>query len=65
MKKALIKTITYRALGSLTSMIIAYASTKNFTLGVTVGAADLLIKPLIYYIHEMLWERKVDDNMPF
>jgi uncharacterized membrane protein len=57
MKKALIKTITYRILGSLTSMFITYATTQNFNIGVTVGAADLLIKPIIYYVHERFWEK--------
>lgn len=57
-KIPILKTITYRILGSLTSMIIAYATTKDFAVGVAIGSADLILKPIIYYIHELLWQKK-------
>ena len=56
--KPLYKTITYRILGSLTSFLIGYGSTGNFNVGVTIGSADLILKPIIYYIHELLWQKK-------
>jgi uncharacterized membrane protein len=57
-QKPLYKTITYRILGSLTSFLIGYASTGDFNVGVTIGSADLILKPIIYYIHELLWQKK-------
>ena len=57
-KIPILKTITYRILGSLTSMVIAYATTKDFAVGVAIGSADLILKPIIYYIHELLWQKK-------
>jgi uncharacterized membrane protein len=57
-KVPILKTITYRILGSLTSMVIGYATTKDFAVGVAIGSADLLLKPIIYYIHELLWQKK-------
>jgi len=57
-KIPILKTITYRILGSLTSMVIGYATTKDFAIGVAIGSADLLLKPIIYYIHELLWQKK-------
>ena len=57
-KVPILKTITYRILGSLTSMVIGYATTKDFSVGVAIGSADLLLKPIIYYIHELLWQKK-------
>lgn len=57
-KIPILKTITYRILGSLTSMIIGYATTKDFAVGVAIGSADLILKPIIYYIHELLWQKK-------
>ncbi len=56
-KKLILKTITYRMLGSMTSMCIGFFATKSFTIGVSIGAADLLVKPIIYYFHELLWRR--------
>lgn len=58
-KVPILKTITYRILGSLTSMVIAYATTKDFAVGVAIGSADLILKPIIYYIHELLWQKKI------
>ena len=57
-KVPILKTITYRILGSLTSMVIGYATTKDFSVGVAIGSADLLLKPIIYYIHELLLQKK-------
>jgi uncharacterized membrane protein len=39
-------------------MVIAYATTKDFAVGVAIGSADLILKPIIYYIHELLWQKK-------
>lgn len=58
-KVPILKTITYRILGSLTSMVIAYATTKDFAVGIAIGSADLILKPIIYYIHELLWQKKI------
>ena len=58
-KVPILKTITYRILGSLTSMVIAYATTKDFSVGIAIGSADLILKPIIYYIHELLWQKKI------
>jgi uncharacterized membrane protein len=57
-KIPILKTITYRILGSLTSMVIGYATTKDFAVGIAIGSADLILKPIIYYIHELLWQKK-------
>jgi uncharacterized membrane protein len=57
-QKPLYKTVTYRILGSLTSFLIGYGTTGDFNVGVTIGSADLILKPIIYYIHELLWQKK-------
>ena len=57
-QKPLYKTVTYRVLGSLTSFLIGYGTTGDFNVGDTIGSADLILKPIIYYIHELLWQKK-------
>ena len=58
----ILKTISYRILGTLTTVITA------FTLGVTIevstllGVAELVIKPLIYFIHERVWYKNIRIN---
>lgn len=56
-QRPILKTITYRILGSITSLGIAYLTTGSFSVGVIVGSADLIIKPIIYFFHELIWEK--------
>jgi len=53
---ALLKTITYRILGSLVSFGIGYGYSGLET-GLTFGLTDFFLKPLIYFIHEMTWQK--------
>lgn len=56
-KIALAKTISYRLLGTLSSYLIAFFITGSPTLGLTFAAADLITKMLLYFFHEILWQR--------
>jgi uncharacterized membrane protein len=58
-KIAFFKTITYRILGSSASFCVAYFFTGNTDLSLSVGIADLLFKPLVYFVHELLWNKFV------
>jgi uncharacterized membrane protein len=51
------KTISYRILGSATSFILAYLATNDYKVGIGVGMGDLLIKPMIYFLHERIWRK--------
>jgi len=51
------KTITYRIFGSFASAAIGYMATGQAKVGLAVGAFDLLVKPIIYYVHEIVWQR--------
>jgi uncharacterized membrane protein len=47
LKRHILKTISYRILGTLTTVIIAYS----------VG--ELVLKPVIYFLHERLWYKYI------
>jgi len=51
----ILKTATYRLLGTLTTVIVAYSMGASIALSSILGVGDLLIKPFIYFIHERLW----------
>ena len=51
------KTITYRIFGTLTSFAIGYVVSGDYKVGLSVGIGDLLIKPLVYFIHERVWRK--------
>jgi uncharacterized membrane protein len=51
----ILKTATYRLLGTLTTVVVAYSMGASIELSSILGISDLLIKPFIYFIHERLW----------
>jgi hypothetical protein len=53
--KDILKTITYRILGTSVTFGIGYITTSSVGVAVTLGFSDLLLKPLVYFIHERLW----------
>lgn len=51
----ILKTITYRILGTSVTFGIGYFSTGNISVAMTLGFSDLVLKPMVYFIHERLW----------
>ena len=58
-KRHLAKTITYRILGTLTTILIGIASGLPIKWASLIGLGDLLLKPIIYYLHERVWYKWV------
>lgn len=67
-KIKIIKTISYRLFASSLGMIVLYFTTGSFKIAASISAAELIYKPIQYYIHERIWmkyERKAileNDN---
>lgn len=53
----LFKTITYRILGSMVSYSIAYFVTGSIQMGMTVALTDFILKPALYFLHELFWDK--------
>jgi len=53
--RSLAKSITWRAVATLTTILLVYLFTGNVVLSTSVGALELLVKTAIYYIHERVW----------
>jgi uncharacterized membrane protein len=58
-KRHIVKTISYRLVSSGIGFIIIWLSTGSAKFGVTFGIAELLYKPLQYYVHERIWYRYI------
>ena len=54
-KRHLLKAVTWRIIASLTSFGLAWWFTGNIEAGLKIGAADVIIKFIFYYIHERAW----------
>jgi len=56
-QRSLLKTITWRIIGSIDTMIITYFITGNWKFGLAVGGVEVVSKMILYYLHERVWQR--------
>ena len=56
-KRSLAKTVSWRTVGSIDTMVITYIVTGNWKFGLAVGSVEVMSKIILYYIHERIWER--------
>ena len=54
-KRHLLKTFSWRGLGSLTTLIVAWIVTANPFTGFKIGIVEILTKMILYFLHERLW----------
>lgn len=55
--RSIVKGISYRILGTVTTIAISYCATGQVATALSIGLADVLIKIVIYYAHERVWTR--------
>lgn len=51
----ILKTISYRILGTLTTFSTAYMLGASLQLSSLLGIGELIIKPILYFVHERVW----------
>src|ERR1700744_1132476 len=55
-KRNVLKTISWRLIGSIDTVILGWLITGNLSFGVKIGGTELLTKMLPYYGHERIWQ---------
>ena len=56
-RRTLAKTITWRILAVLLTVLLVLILSKDLTLSLLVGGIDTVLKTLAYYFHERAWEQ--------
>lgn len=56
-KIALLKTISWRIIGTIDTMIISFILTGNFTVALGIGGIEVISKMVLYYFHERAWNK--------
>lgn len=54
--RSLLKAITYRITGTITTALIVFAVTDEWTIAFAVGIIEPIAKIVIYYLHERAWQ---------
>ena len=58
-KRHIVKSITYRILGTLTTVILTLSAGLTIKWAALVGVGELIIKPIIYFLHERFWYKYI------
>jgi len=53
--KSIMKSVSWRIIGTLDTIIISYFITGRVTLAMSIGGIEVLTKTILYYFHERLW----------
>ncbi|WP_026951990.1 DUF2061 domain-containing protein [Algoriphagus mannitolivorans] len=54
--KSLIKSISWRVVGTIDTMVISYFVTGQLIMAVSIGSVEVVTKIFLYYLHERVWE---------
>lgn len=58
-KRHIAKTISWRIIGTIDTMILAGLISGNWKVGVSIGGAEVLTKMILYFLHERVWYKWV------
>ena len=54
-KTHFLKTITWRVIGTLDTMIISWFITGSWKWGLAIGGVEIFTKMILYFLHERAW----------
>ena len=54
-KRHILKTISWRIVGTLDTMLLSWIITGSWKLGLTIGGVEIITKMALYYLHERGW----------
>ncbi len=54
-KRHIAKTISYRILSTLIGFLLMWLISGSIKIGAAFGVAELIYKPIQYYLHERVW----------
>ena len=61
-KRHLLKTVTWRVVGTIDTIILAWVISGSPSTGLGIGLAEIMTKMILYYFHERAWY-KIDYGL--
>lgn len=56
-KRHLAKTVTWRVIGTMDTMLLAWVISGDPMTGLKVGGIEVFTKMILYYLHERVWHK--------
>lgn len=68
--RSIVKAISWRAVGTIDTILIAWLVVGKLEFAVTIGGVELFTKMALYYLHERTWNkirfgRVTDSDMDY
>jgi uncharacterized membrane protein len=54
-KRHIAKSVTWRIIGTLDTILLSWFITGSLKWGVTIGGVELFTKMVLYFLHERAW----------
>lgn len=54
-KRHIAKTITWRVIGTLDTMLLGWLISGDWKIGAAIGGFEVFTKMILYFIHERIW----------
>lgn len=55
----ILKTLTWRMIGTVDTIILGWIITGNLKTGMTIGGVEVVTKMILYYLHERFWYKYI------
>jgi len=55
--RSVVKTISWRTLGTLDTMLVSYIITGSLAMAASIGGIEVVTKMILYYFHERTWNK--------
>ncbi len=56
-KRHIAKTISWRIIGTLDTMLVSWFITGKWRVGLAIGGIEVVTKMILYFFHERIWYR--------
>jgi len=54
-KRHIAKSISWRIVGTLDTIVLSGLITGSWTIGFTIGGVEVISKMILYFLHERMW----------
>jgi uncharacterized membrane protein len=54
-KRHFAKTLSWRIIGTIDTMLLSSVVTGSWEMGLTIGGVEVVTKMVLYFLHERIW----------
>ncbi|HAH22762.1 MAG TPA: hypothetical protein DCL77_03185 [Prolixibacteraceae bacterium] len=55
--RSIVKSISWRTIGTIDTMVISYFITGKLALAISIGSIEVFTKMALYFFHERTWNK--------